>query len=214
MNDELREQLGRLDPMHPGVPVESVTTPSSRARMEQIMNTPVVDQEDSLSASIPRPTPITARRRRNWVVLGGVAAAAVVAIGGAVIVGNRGDDGGTQVAAGPPLVLSLPASDPMAMCMQFDTTILAGMSPAFAGTVTAIDGDTVTLNVDRWYVGGDAATVQLQGATGSPGLNGGVDFEVGQQYLVTATEGNVNSCGYSGLATPELTAAFEAAFPG
>ena len=213
MNDELREQLGRLDPMHSDVPVESVTTPSSRARMEQIMNTPTIDQEDSLPASTRGPTSIGARRRRNWTLLGGVAAAAVIAIGGAVIIGNRGD-GGTQIAAGPPLVLSLPASDPMAMCIQLDTAILGGMSPAFGGTVTAIDGDTVTLAVDRWYAGGDAATVQLQGATGSPALDGSVDFEVGQQYLVTATEGNVNICGYSGLATPELTAAFEAAFPG
>ena len=123
--DELRNRLGRLDPVPDDVAVEPLTTPSSRARMEQIMNTPVIDQEDSLSASIPRPAPITARRRRNWMLLSGVAAAAVVAIGGAVIVGNRGDGGGTQVAAGPPLELSLPAGDSMAMCIQFDTSILA-----------------------------------------------------------------------------------------
>jgi len=214
MNDELREQLGRLDPMHPGVPVESVATPSSRARLEQIMNTPVIDQEDSLSASIPPPTPITARRRRNWMVLGGVAAAAVVAIGGAVIVGNRGGDGGTQVAAGPPLELSLGDSGVMSSCIIFDVAILSDMSPAFAGTATSVDGSAVTLTVDRWYTGGDADTVELQGSSGSPALIDGFEFVVGQQYLITAADGTVNFCGYSGLATPELTAAFEAAFPG
>ena len=212
MNDELRQQLGRLDPMHPGVPVESVTTPSSRARMEQIMNTPLIDQEASPSAPITRPTPIESRRRRNWLALGGVAAAAVVAIGGAVVVGNMSDNEPTQVAAGPPLELSLGASDPMAICMMFDTTVLAAMSPAFAGTATAVDGATVTLSVDRWYAGGDAATVVLEGADGSPALIGGFAFEVGQQYLITAEQGNVNLCGYSGPATPELTAGFEAAF--
>jgi len=36
---------------------------------------------------------------------------------------------------------------------------------------------------------------------------------VGQKYLITAAEGNVNFCGYSGPATPELTAAFDAALP-
>jgi len=54
----------------------------------------------------------------------------------------------------------------------------------------------------------------LQGAAGSPALIDGFEFQVGQQYLITAAEGNVNFCGYSGLATPELTAAFEAAFGG
>jgi hypothetical protein len=42
----------------------------------------------------------------------------------------------------------------------------------------------------------------------------GFDFEVGQQYLITAAEGTVNFCGYSGPATPELTAAFDQAFAG
>ncbi len=214
MNDELREQLGRLDPMHPGVPVESVTTPSSRARMEQIMNTPVLDQEDSLTTSTPRPTAIDARRRRSWMLVSGVAAAAVLAIGGAVIVGNRGGDGGGQVAAGPPLELSLGDSGVMSSCIMFDVSILSDMSPAFAGTATAVEGESVTLTVDRWYAGGDAASVVLSGAGGSPALIDGFQFEVGQQYLITAADGNVNFCGYSGLATPELTAAFEAAFPG
>jgi hypothetical protein len=213
VNDELREQLGRLDPMHPGVPVEPLTTPSSTARMEQIMNTPVLDQEDSLTTSNPRPMPIGARRR-SWMLLGGVAAAAVLAIGGAVIVGNRGDDGGTQVAVGPPLELSLGDSGVVSSCIMFDVAILSDMSPAFAGTATSVDGETVTLSVDRWYAGGDAASVVLSGAAGSPALIDGFQFEVGRQYLITAADGNVNFCGYSGLATPELTAAFEAAFPG
>ena len=221
MTDELREQLGRLDPMHPAVPVEPVTTPSSQARLEHIMNTPLVDRntsdampDPSHEAVVALHTPTDLRRRRTWMVLGGAAAAAFVAIGGAVLINNAGGDDAPQIAAGPPLVLTLPASDPMAMCIQFDTTILAGMSPAFAGTVTAIDGDTVTLTVDRWYTGGDVATVELQGASATPGLEGGADFQVGQQYLVTATDGNVNSCGYTGLATPELAAAFDTAFPG
>ena len=177
------------------------------------MNTPLIDQETSPSTPITQPTPIESRRRRNWMLLSGVAAAAVLAIGGAVIVGNN-DGGDPQVAAGPPLELSLGAGDPMAMCIMFDTTVLAGMSPAFAGTVTAVDGETVTLSVDRWYTGGDASTVVLEGVAGSPALIDGFEFVAGQQYLITAAEGNVNFCGYSGPATPELTAAFEAAFPG
>ncbi len=213
MNDELREQLGRLDPMHPGVPVESATTLSSKARMEQIMNTPLIDQENSLSTSTRRVTSIGGHRRRNRMLLG-VAAAAVVAIVGAVFVGNSGGDDSTEVAAGPPIELSLGDSNVVSSCMVFDVGLLADMSPAFAGTATSVEGETVTVTVDRWYTDGDAATVVLKGADASPALIDGFEFVVGQQYLITAAEGNVNFCGYSGPATPELTAAFAAAFPG
>ncbi len=213
-DDELREQLGRLDPMHPGVPVESLTTPSSRARMEKIMNTPLIDQENSPSPSVPDLATISERRRRKWTLLVGVAAAAFVAISGAAILADRGDDGGAQVAAGPPLELSLGDSNVLSSCMVFDVAILADMSPAFAGTATSVEGAVVTLTVDRWYAGGDAASVLLRGADESPALIAGIDFEVGRQYLITAAEGNVNFCGYSGPATAELTAAFDAAFPG
>jgi len=213
MNDELRAQLERLDPMHPGVPVESATTPSSTARMEKIMNTPLIDQEHARSSVNPQPPSIATHRRRNRMLLG-VAAAAIVAIGGAVIVGNNNGGDSTEVAAGPPIELSLGDSNAMSSCIVFDVALLADMSPAFAGTATSVEGETVTLTVDRWYAGGDASTAVLKGTAGSPALIAGFEFEVGQQYLITASEGKVNFCGYSGPATPELTAAFDAAFPG
>ena len=212
MNDELREQLGRLDPMHPGVPVESATTPSSTARMEKIMNTPLIDREDAGSSSTLNPAPTGTHRRRKRMLLG-VAAAAIVTIGGAVIVRNNSDDNSTEVVAGPPIELSLGDSNVMSSCIVFDVALLADMSPAFAGTATSVEGETVNLTVDRWYTGGDGATVVLKGSAGSPALIDGFEFEVGQQYLITAAGGNVNFCGYSGPATPELAAAFDAAFP-
>ena len=219
MNDELREQLRQLDPMHPDVSVEPLTTPSSRARMETIMNTPLIDQDRSTNDSgrpvnrTPRHTAIEGRSRKSWTLLAGVAAAAIVAVGSAVVIGNSGGDDGSQVAAGPPLELSLGDSDATSMCMMFDVAILADMSPAFAGTAIAVDGDTVTLDVDRWYTGGDAGTVVLHGTGGSAALDG-MTFETGQRYLITAAQGNVNFCGFSGPATPELTSAFDQAFGG
>lgn len=214
MSDELREQLKRLDPMHPSVPVESVTTPSSRARLEHIMNTSLLDQEDSHTTTTARSLSTAAHKRRSWTMLAGVAAAAVLAIGGAVMIGNDGGGGDTQVAGGPPLELSLGDSTVMSSCIMFDVAFLAEMSPAFAGTATAVDGEVVTVTVDRWYAGGDASTVTLRGGAGSPALIDGFEFVVGQRYLITAADGTVNFCGYSGLATPELTAAFDAAFAG
>ena len=210
MNDELREQLGRLDPMQPGVPVESAATPSSRTRLESIMNTPLIDEEDTHTESTPRPASTGAHRRRLRTAIG-VAAAAIIAVGGAVVVLNIADDD-ADVTAGPPIELSLGDSNVMSSCLAFDVAVLADMSPAFAGTTTAVEGETVTLSVDRWYTGGDANTVVLRGAAGSPALIDGFEFEIGRQYLITAAEGNVNFCGYSGLATPELTTAFDTAF--
>ena len=211
MKDELREQLQRLDPKHSGVSVESPTTPSSRARLEKIMNSPLIDQDTLDAASDPSST-FGGARRRTWMIVAGVAAAAVIAVGGATIIGNSGGGGGETAAA--PLELSLGDGNAISSCIRFDVALLTDMSPAFAGTATAVEGDTVTLNVDRWYAGGDPATttVVLRGSSSSPALINGFQFEVGEQYLITATEGNVNFCGYSGVVTPELTAAFEAAF--
>ena len=99
------------------------------------------------------------------------------------------------------------------MCMVFDTAILADMPVAFEGTVTSVDGDVVTLEVDRWFTDGDATQVTLNAPQGMEALIDGIAFEVGGQYLITATDGAVNYCGYSAASTPEMRAAFEQAFP-
>lgn len=56
--------------------------------------------------------------------------------------------------------------------------------------------------------------MQLTAPAGMEALIGGFAFTVGEHYLVTATDGTVNFCGYSALATPEITDAFNQAFPG
>lgn len=173
------------------------------------MNTSLEDRPTPATPSNPRGSAV--RGRRFWTVAAAASAAVVVA---AVLVVSAagGDDDDSGEVAGPPLELSVGASGALASCMIFDVAFLAEMSPAFAATATAVDGETVTLSVERWYTGGDAATVVLRSSPGSVALIGGVDFEVGGRYLITAAEGTVNACGYSGPATPELTAAFEEAF--
>jgi hypothetical protein len=98
---------------------------------------------------------------------------------------------------------------------------------AFAGTVTAVSDRTVptlsdmtvTLRVDHWYKGGTADVVTLTTLTShaltpttSAGVEDGVEFVQGKRYLVTATNGTVNGCGFTGEATPELEKAFAEAF--
>ncbi len=150
-------------------------------------------------------------RRRKLLILG-VVAAIVVAIGSAALINKSSDDSASEPDAVSSLELSLGEGSTTASCIPFDVAVLAEMSPAFAASVTSVKGDTVTLAIDRWYTGGEASTVVLQAPSGMEALIDGFDFKVDLQYLITATQGNVNFCGYSGIATPELSAAFEAAF--
>ncbi|MEQ8840245.1 MAG: hypothetical protein RIB98_04640 [Acidimicrobiales bacterium] len=208
--DDLRNRLGRLDPASDDVAVESLTTPSSRARLEQIMNTPTSPETDR--PDVPPDALAIPASSGRWLVA--AAAALVLLVVAGFAIANLGDDDGSEVAAEPPLELDLGADDPMASCLRAEPEILAEMSPAFAGTATAIEGETVTLTVDRWYAGGDdATTVELQAQPGMEALIAGFSFEVGEQYLITATDGTVNFCGYSGPATPEFLAFFDEAFP-
>lgn len=100
----------------------------------------------------------------------------------------------------------------MASCLAFDPAILADMPVAFEGTVTAVDGNQVTLDVDHWFKGGDTDEVIVTAPQGLEALIGGISFEDGEQYLVSASEGQVNYCGFSGQSTTELRAGFEEAF--
>jgi hypothetical protein len=85
------------------------------------------------------------------------------------------------------------------------------MPVAFAGTVVSEEGGAVTLRVDRWYRGGDADQVRLASPGGSVALDG-VDLREGGPYLIAATGGTVNGCGFSGPPTPELRRAYGEAF--
>ena len=117
--------------------------------------------------------------------------------------------GGTDAE---PLELSAGGGDQMMSCLAFDPAVLADMPVAFEGTATAVEGDSVRLDVDRWFKGGETDEVVLLAPQGLEALIAGIPFEVGGQYLVSATDGQVNYCGFSGESTPELLAGFEAAF--
>jgi hypothetical protein len=195
MTDQLRERLARLDPMHAGVDIE----PPSRELLESIMSTPVIEQPETAPE----------QRSNRWLV--GIAAAAVLvlAVGGAIALTGGGTD---PVASEPALELTAGGEDLTAMCIMFSVEELARAPLAFEGTVTTVEGDTVILDVDHWFKGGDAGQVILNAPQGMEALIAGIPFQVGGQYLITAYDGNVNYCGFSGLSTPEFRAAFEQAF--
>jgi hypothetical protein len=143
--------------MHSGVPVEPATSESSRQLLEGIMSTPTKERAGEKPAN-----------RRTWVI--GVAAVAALVLAVAAGLNLAGEGGGE------PLALNAPADDPMAICIAFSPEQLAATAElAFEGTVTAVDGDTVTLSVDQWYLGGDDATeVVLNAPQGMEALIGGI----------------------------------------
>jgi hypothetical protein len=189
-DDDLRDRLAAANPTPPSDPVDPIESDRARALMEDIMST---------GTTPTRAEPRFAR------ILTAAAAALVVVIGGTTLVGGFGP-------SGDPLILTADGSDSMAMCLEFDVATLAEMGPAFAGTVVELTDSVATLEVDRWFTEGDAEIVEIAYTPGFEALIGTPALEVGQRYLITATEGVVNGCGYSGLATPEYEAVFEQAF--
>lgn len=130
----------------------------------------------------------------------------------AVLIASSIDDDSSP-ASGAPLVISM-GDEAAASCLPFDVQTLATMSHAFAGTVTEVGDDTITVEVDRWYAGGDASIVELRTVGDAQALLGGFPVEVGASYLLSAQQDAVSYCGYSGPATPELQESFDAAFGG
>jgi hypothetical protein len=158
-----------------------------------------------------RPTSDSGPRGRTAPIWIAAVIVAVLAVGAALAL-TGGEEAAPATAGDDVLELSLGDGAALASCLPVDAAILADMSPAFAATATAVEGETVTLAVDRWYAGGDAAQVILHAPAGMEALIAGFDFEVGQPYLITAAGGTVNYCGFSGPATPELQALFDEAF--
>jgi hypothetical protein len=211
-DDELRDRIAGLDPSLGEADPEPVTSPTARSLLEDIMSTPITDA--------PTVTPPGPDRRSRWLAV--AAAAAVVGVVAVGAVALTRDDGGADVASptttvpGKATVLELSAGvdDALASCMALEPSILAGNEVAFRGTVTSADGGVVQLIVDEAYRGVDAQVVTLSSPEGLEALIGGVEWQVGQPYLVSAFAGVVNYCGQSGPATPELQAIYDAAFAG
>lgn len=208
-DDALRRRLAALDPVPSTTPVDPAQGPRARELMERIMTT-----TDDPTSTDDRPGPAAGGTSRRRGLLAAAAAAVLLAGGLTYALTDGARTSGTPVTAqGPALTLTVAADDPTASCLRLDATGLAQFPLAFAGTVTAVQDGTVTVDVTRWYRGGTAGTVELQGTGGSPALTG-VELAAGEDVLMTAAGGQVTSCGYSGPVSPELQALYDQAFGG
>jgi hypothetical protein len=212
---QLRALLAQSDPARSLVPAD----PEGLARLLLEIQEDTVSNDLDTRTDLPQQT--TELRRRGplaWVV----AAAAVAAIaGGGYTAVSSMQDNGTVEQARPgttsvdePVVLTLEAPTTVpAKCAVPTPELLAGAEVAFAGTVTAIDGDVVTLAPTETYAGAPADEVELVGlGPDIRALTGQPDFVVGGTYLVSATDGQMFACGFSGEASPELQNLYDLAF--
>jgi hypothetical protein len=201
VTDELEQRLRAADPVPATVPVDSPRSPRARTLVEHLMTDAPITLDPSRSP-----------RKRRWVAAAAAAVAVVAALG---VVALTSDDDGSGTPSS--LALSTPGSDMMGMCMQVTPESLRDAAQvAFEGTVTEVDGRIATLSVDRWFAGDAVDEVVVTGPDeNETALLGGVVLEDGGQYLVSARDGEVLSCGLSGEASDaNLQALFEAAFPG
>ena len=156
-------------------------------------------------------------RRRppaRWIAAAACGAAAI-ALSGGLYASTRGPSAQVAEAPVPVVQLTLPPSDAAISCLPFSVETLRGMPVAFSGTVTALEGGNARLTVARWYRGGESREVLLKApAEQDAALVGAVPFEQGKRYLVSATNGVVSSCGYTGAWDPQYEAAFRQAFGG
>lgn len=154
-------------------------------------------------------------RRRLLAAVVAAAFVALAAVTGGAVLGGRSE----TPTAGPDRISDVtelalgPDTPSMASCIPFSVDVLADMPIAFSGKVTGQVGDDVLITVDAWYEGPGTPQVRLMAPdTSMTSLAGTVDFRQGSRYLVTATNGAVNYCGYSGPWTQQSADAFARAF--
>ena len=206
-DDRLRRRLAATDPLRRD---GAAGDPPSPAEIRERVMTTV--HRPSPSSADPSPEKGPARRGPRLAV---AAAAVAVLAAAAVGVTTLGGDDPAGRPGPSAMTLQTPPGGVAGSCIAFDVAILRGMPVALAGTVTEVTDRAATLDVDRWYVGGsgDRVTIRVPDAQPTVALDG-VDLVAGERYLITATEGTVNGCGFSGPATPELESAFADAFGG
>jgi len=206
MTDDLYDRLRAADPMPGSSTVEPADSPRTRALMEAAMST-------DTTTEATHPTPSRQRSRLAPALI--AAAAAGVILAGSLLVPDMLRDEPAPPTAS--LELVMPGEESILQsCAALSADVLRRMPIAFAGTATVVTDETVTMTVDTWYKGGTAASVKLTTPPeASVALLGyGIDFAVGDRYLISATDGVVNTCGFSGEVNPPLEAAFEDAYNG
>ncbi|GGO76827.1 hypothetical protein [Nocardioides deserti] len=206
---QLRDRLRAADPAASLAPADS-------DRVARLLEATMSNTDHETTGTPGTAGKPTTRRPLTWVA----AAAAALVVGGVAFAATTGgDDEETPTAGGgsdAPAVTTLAAPAAQdARCMVPNAAVLADQEVAFLGTVEELGDDMVLLSVEEQYAGAEADEVRVESpAEQMELLVGAVDFRDGEQYLVSATDGEVTVCGFSGPATGELQSLYAEAFGG
>ena len=148
-------------------------------------------------------------------ILGGLALVGALAL--AVALGSglgAPAPSGGPVAVNPSASQNPAAGGEVASCLVYDPANLPTFDVVFDGTVTAVNGDQVTLDVNEGWKGVDGS-VTLTAPVVDIALVGPLpDFQVGGRYLVSATASTISACGYTLDYDADTAAKWAAAFGG
>ncbi|BCJ40810.1 hypothetical protein GCM10010168_48910 [Actinoplanes ianthinogenes] len=201
-DDDLRDRVRRADPA-------ASLAPLPPARLARLV-------EDTMTNTVVS-TPVT--RRRRTALLAAAVVVLLAAAGGWFLLRPAVDGSSKQVAVEPlPAisvgVIKLGLAGVAAKCVEPSAPVLKSRADlAFAATVRDVEGERVTLQVTRVYLGNAGDLVEVDQPGGSEGLVGRGAFVPGEKYLVAAVDGDVMICGYSGSAdAPGLQEMFDEAF--
>ncbi len=174
-----------------------------------------VPDDDTLTEESRR-TGTHGRSPLTWLVAGVV----VLVIAGAALFAllDRESDKGaspsdTPLGADAPHTVELVAEPPTDRCMLPDVGVLRQQELAFDGVVRSVAGGQATLDPTRFYAGDEADVVVVKAPSGDlQALLAAVDLREGERYLVSATDGRVTLCGFSGPYTDQLAQLYTEAF--
>lgn len=148
-------------------------------------------------------TNATRSRRAPLVAIAAAVVLVVALAAGAVIARDDGDvdDVAAEVSGEEPGAAPItPGAVSSGSCVErYDLSTLADREVAFAGTVAALEGDSATFDVDRWFRGGTGAQVTLDGAGALSGMTsaGEAVLELGAPVLVAGDGGFAWACGFT-----------------
>ncbi len=209
------DRLRAADPMRADdVPSASLARVSARVQEHIMTDTP----KTTSAAASRRPLALI-----GAVGLVGALALAVALSGG---LGSKSPSPVAVVPSSTPAPTVAPSDEPsvgpntggggLASCIRYDPSILPSMEIVFDGTVTKVDGDQVTFDVNTGWKGAKGSITLTDPTTGtSVALLGPLpDFKVAGRYLVTAAGSNINSCGYTLDYDADTAATWAAAFGG
>ena len=199
-----------IDRLHAADPIHADDLPdASLARVSARVQEHIVTND--------RRTPILPPTRGPLALVGGLAIAGAIALAiafGSGFGSNTQAPGGGPIAANPSPTENPAAGGGVASCLVYDPANLPMNDVVFDGTVTAIDGDQVTFDVNEGWKGADGS-ITLTAPQVDVALTGPLpDFKVGGRYLVTASGSTINACGYTLDYDADTAAQWAAAFAG